>query len=254
MAETNNIPPEWQALVLQAIAESYEKRAEVSRTVEDMLAEIRQKFAELMAASGRDPQQIPLYMDDYLGRNLTRIVHYALWYADQNPPTHRKGYGDAFREIIRNPDDLLFVFAGGLEGGWPQGPGEGFPEPEPYEPLPSDGTETGPQELPSHIYNIAIHMEDRFGYLNFGSDDDRRQWTRMVAEQAVYEFPNEGWGHKSSTPSHPPSKDAIARRTGNLIEAWDIVNGSTRRVTRGVYHNISNQHFIEVPPVNHLGI
>lgn len=90
-----------------------------------------------------------------------------------------------------------------------------------------------------------------------GDDDQRRQLTKKIAEQFRFEF-GPKWGTKSTTPSHPQSKDAIAYDNGDgTIDVWDWQNGTTRepQVDAGDepdYQGLT-QHFIAVEPVNHLG-
>lgn len=89
-----------------------------------------------------------------------------------------------------------------------------------------------------------------------GDDDQRRQLTRKIAEQIRFEF-GPRWGTKSTTPSHPQSKDAIAFDNQNgTIDVWDWQNGTTRepQIDAGDEPDFTNltQHFIAVSPINHL--
>lgn len=87
-----------------------------------------------------------------------------------------------------------------------------------------------------------------------GSDDDRRVLTRKIAEQFVFEF-GPDYGCKSSTPTNPQSKDAIAKRENNRLYSWDWQNGTTRepQVKVGsVAEDITGQFFIAVTGINHL--
>ena len=88
-----------------------------------------------------------------------------------------------------------------------------------------------------------------------GQDDACRAWTRRLAEQFAFEFPAEGWGHKSGDPTRPPSTDVIATRRpfvgfdviGNQgTEGWTLIANPGRI-------DLTGQTFIEVTPVDHLG-
>jgi hypothetical protein len=109
-------------------------------------------------------------------------------------------------------------------------------------------------DLPPRVKEIIRLMYERHRDLAHGDDDARRTLTRMIAEQIAYEF-GPRWGTKAQSPSHPPSKDAIAFQTpdGQLF-AWDWQNGATREpFDEPVRHTITGQHFIAVTPKNHLG-
>jgi hypothetical protein len=100
---------------------------------------------------------------------------------------------------------------------------------------------------------IVHALYDRHRDLAEGDDEQRRQLTRMICEQARFEF-GDSWGHKSADRTRPPSKDALAQKQpdGRLF-AWDLFDGSTRAPMRNPESmDITGQHFIEVPPVAHL--
>ena len=106
---------------------------------------------------------------------------------------------------------------------------------------------------------ICRALHQRHIDLARGDDDQRRELTGMIAEQWCFEFGRD-WGTKSRSPTAPRSKDALAHRTGpTSMDVWDWQNGSTREpnLREGQppdYPNITDQFFIEVPPVNHLGV
>lgn len=89
-----------------------------------------------------------------------------------------------------------------------------------------------------------------------GDEDQRRQLTRMIAEQLCFEFGND-WGTKAQTSTHPPSKDSISFRLNSLtFDNWDWQNGTTKEPQVSVGQagtTIIGQFFIQVEPVNHLG-
>lgn len=91
--------------------------------------------------------------------------------------------------------------------------------------------------------------------LHRGNDDERREGTKRIIEQIVFSHPGEGYGWKSSSPTNPPSKDAIARRVDGRLYYIDIVNGGSRELAdlNGPMGDITGQHFIPLVGVNHLG-
>lgn len=109
--------------------------------------------------------------------------------------------------------------------------------------------------LPLDVQKVVAQMYEKFGSMNHQGDEMRRKWTRMVCEQLVYTFGvGSGWGHKASSPTNPPSKDGIAQQQGDgKLFGWDIIAGGTfELIKEGLFHDITGQHFIQVPPVNHL--
>jgi len=110
-------------------------------------------------------------------------------------------------------------------------------------------------QLPQKVQEILEKMYQKFGWMNFEGIEMRRKWTRMTAEQLVYTFgKGSGWGHKASTETSPPSKDAIAQqqKDGKLF-GWDIINGTDLSLIKeGMFYDITGQYFIEVPAVDHL--
>lgn len=89
-----------------------------------------------------------------------------------------------------------------------------------------------------------------------GTDDDRRQLTRTILEQMVFEMPNDGWTWKSADSGRPPSKDSLARIVNGRLCNYDWQNGGTRRrsVQAGqIGEDITGQNPIPVAGINHLG-
>lgn len=87
-----------------------------------------------------------------------------------------------------------------------------------------------------------------------GNDDERRIVTNKIAEQFAFEF-GPTWGTKSSTPTHPPSKDVVAKMENGRLYGWDWQNGTTRAPQVHVgqeAEDMTGQHFILVVPTNHL--
>ena len=132
-------------------------------------------------------------------------------------------------------------------------PGPTLPNPgtPPPTPKPEEPPVPTPPMLPAYVTDTA--REFPLPHDNW-TDENRRLWMRKVIEQVVYDHPGEGWGWKSTTPTSPPSKDAIVKREGGLTYYFDLVNGSTRQVNApGRMSLLTNQHFIEVAGVDHLG-
>lgn len=108
-----------------------------------------------------------------------------------------------------------------------------------------------PIRLPDAIQAIVEALYLRHKDLAHGSEEQRRELTGKIAEQTRFTMGSE-YGWKSS--SGVPSKDSIAKRVGPVIHAWDLFNGGTREPNdHPMSVDISNQTFIEVQPINHLG-
>ena len=88
------------------------------------------------------------------------------------------------------------------------------------------------------------------------NDDVAREWTRNLAEQFAFTFPNEGWGHKSGGGSRPPSTDVIARQSNGLW-GYDVIlsqgAASQSLINKPGAINLVGQTYIPVTPFNHLG-
>lgn len=109
-------------------------------------------------------------------------------------------------------------------------------------------------KLDPRVVAIAKQFEPGLPIANW-TDDNRRAWVRQVIEQVVFQFPDGGWGAKRSGPRRPLSKDAIARKRGGHVWAFDLVSVSTKRVkntVEGVL--IDDQVFVEVAGKDHLGM
>lgn len=75
---------------------------------------------------------------------------------------------------------------------------------------------------------ILDEMYERNKPLANGSEDDRRSLTYMIAQVFAARY-GENWGTKSTTITHPRSKDALAYKLPNgLLDIWDWQNGTTR--------------------------
>ncbi len=102
---------------------------------------------------------------------------------------------------------------------------------------------------------IIDAMYEKFKNLAHGSDDQRRELTRKIIEQLVFEFPGRGYGWKSAGRGRPPSKDAIAVFVAGHLYGWDWQNGGSRKrqVQAGSRsENLDGQVFIRVGGVKHI--
>jgi hypothetical protein len=84
-----------------------------------------------------------------------------------------------------------------------------------------------------------------------------RAWTKSLAEQFRYTFPDEGWGTKRAGEGRPPSTDVICRPELPIrLMGYDVVisaaspDAALNLTPEG--EDISDQVFIQVDPVNHL--
>lgn len=113
-------------------------------------------------------------------------------------------------------------------------------------------------ELPTRVQEIVFALYEANKDLAHATgpetDEKRRRLARMIAEQARFEC-GPSWGHKSADPTRPPSKDAIAQiQPNSKLFAWDLFDGTTRKPAFHDSIDITDQHFIVVPPVDHLGV
>jgi hypothetical protein len=109
------------------------------------------------------------------------------------------------------------------------------------------------QTLPPAQCTVLQQLGAKFGALNKGTDEERRQFALIVAEQFAFSFPGDGWGAKSAGPGRPPSKDVVARNRAGTLDGWDLVDGTTRAVRCTSHVDLPGQLFIEVDAVDHLG-
>lgn len=103
-------------------------------------------------------------------------------------------------------------------------------------------------EIIESLYGLHLDMAR-------GTDDQRRELTKMMAQQFAFEYGRE-YGIKSADPTRPPSKDAIAIQFLGRLYSWDWQNGTTREPQVRVgqeAEDITGQNFIPVEPFNYLG-
>lgn len=112
--------------------------------------------------------------------------------------------------------------------------------------------------FPQAAYEIVVELYNRNVALAQGSDDHRRELTKMMAETMAYRL-DRRWGVKRTASGHPQSKDSLCFSLGGgAFDAYDWQNGSTRRVqintgSSPTWPNVSNQVFIPVDPKDWLG-
>lgn len=110
------------------------------------------------------------------------------------------------------------------------------------------------QALTDAQCSVVRQIDAKFPALNKGDDDTRREFARMVAEQFAFAFPGEGWGSKDAGGGRPPTKDVVARNRNGVLDGWELVDGGSRAIKCNDHITLEGQHFIEVRPVDHLGV
>lgn len=109
------------------------------------------------------------------------------------------------------------------------------------------------QPLTDAQCSVLKQLGAKFGALNHGSDDQRREFALKVAQQFAFSFPSEGFGSKSAGAGRPQTKDVVARQKNGVLDGWDLVNGSTLDVVCTSHLTLDGQVFIPVQPVDYLG-
>lgn len=103
---------------------------------------------------------------------------------------------------------------------------------------------------------LLMAYHSRFG-LPALDGNSARDWTRKLAEQFAFTFPNEGWGHKAGGNGRPPSTDVIARQGSFGFWGYDVILSqgapSQQLITNPDALNLAGQEYIPVTPTNHLG-
>lgn len=125
----------------------------------------------------------------------------------------------------------------------------------PIDPNPKPPVFEQAIRMASAVQETLRTVYQKVAHLHRGTDEERREGTRIMIEQVVFTHPNEGWGWKASSPNNPPSKDAIARMVNGRLYYMDLINGGSRELVdlNGEMHDITGQHFIAINGVNHLG-
>lgn len=115
---------------------------------------------------------------------------------------------------------------------------------------------TNAQQWEEKHRNLLRSYEAKYG-LPALNGDAARAWTRRLAEQFKFSFPNEGWGHKAGGGGRPPSTDVIARQMSNGLWGYDLILNQGISSQEMDYNpgaiNLAGQEFIPVTATNHLG-
>jgi hypothetical protein len=112
--------------------------------------------------------------------------------------------------------------------------------------------------LPSKAVEVVNKMYEMNQNLAHGSEEQRRQLTKMIAEQLCFNLSSD-WGTKSRDTTAPQSKDSIAFRINEFtMDVWDWQNGTTLKpqLIAGqppTYPSLTGHHFIQVNPIDHIG-
>jgi hypothetical protein len=129
---------------------------------------------------------------------------------------------------------------------------------QPVEPPVPPGE---PMKIPATVWSTIQLFVGTFGIpQGDGSDHwteaELRPWMHRLWEQLRFSH-GPTWGGKSTSPTSPPSKDAIAYQPDpSQLHVWDILtgasSGSPTLSSDPSYYNVPDQHFIEVDAVDHL--
>lgn len=114
--------------------------------------------------------------------------------------------------------------------------------------------------IPGDLYALLIKFEKKFS-LPVG-ENEIREWTLKFIQQAIFQFPNEGYGSKRASATRPLSKDVIAKQNpvGQDVTflGWDIVIGAGTDTPKLTGPNAESfdlttpQVFVPLTPVNWL--
>lgn len=115
-------------------------------------------------------------------------------------------------------------------------------------------------KLPQKVKALLQTFEAKFplpqGTPGEAHEERCREWVIRFAEQAAYEFPSDRYGVKRASPTRPISKDSLAQKKTRLV-SWDLMDGAgTGHPTisdEPEFHDIPDQVFVEVAPIDHLG-
>lgn len=110
-------------------------------------------------------------------------------------------------------------------------------------------------QWPLRVQAIVQTLGDLLPELLQGTDDQRRDLNRMMAEQCGFELgPN--WGTKRADHTRPMSKDVIC--THEPFVGWDVqvvdADGVRAIAQMPESLDLSGQVFVPVDPINHLSV
>lgn len=108
--------------------------------------------------------------------------------------------------------------------------------------------------IPNH-YDVVQKMFAAFPDLLTGvNDENRREWTRRVAETLKAKCPAEPWGAKRADPGRPLSKDVIALDRNPLVGVELLIGaGTASPLPEWVEIDLTGQTFVPVTARDWLG-
>ncbi len=113
--------------------------------------------------------------------------------------------------------------------------------------------------LPADVHAVVKRFATTFpvpqGAPGSAHEQRCREWSIKVAQQVAHQF-GTTWGVKKASPTRPISKDSLAFN-GDGMHSWDLLNGAgsgTPKLAQNpAHHDISDQVFVVVTPMDHLG-
>ena len=111
--------------------------------------------------------------------------------------------------------------------------------------------------IPTGVTAIAQQIYEKFPDLPNGTDEQRRELIRRIAETVASRF-GPRWGVKKAGEHNPQSKDSLAYvYDDRTFDSWDTQNGATKALQlhdgQPPDHHIGPpQEFIPVEPIDHL--
>ena len=113
--------------------------------------------------------------------------------------------------------------------------------------------------LPADVHAVVKRFATTFpvpqGAPGTAHEQRCREWSIKVAQQVAHQF-GTTWGVKKASPTRPISKDSLAFN-GDGMHSWDLLKGAgtgTPELAQNPqHHDISDQVFVIVTPMDHLG-
>jgi hypothetical protein len=112
-----------------------------------------------------------------------------------------------------------------------------------------------PADVHAVVKRFAITFPVPQGAPGTAHEQRCREWSIKVAQQVAHQF-GTTWGVKKASPTRPISKDSLAFN-GDGLHSWDLLkgagSGTPELAANPQHHDISNQVFVVVTPLDHLG-
>lgn len=113
--------------------------------------------------------------------------------------------------------------------------------------------------LPTNVHAVVKQFADKIpvpqGAPGEAHEQRCRDWSIKVAQQVAHQF-GTAWGVKKASPTRPISKDSLAFN-GDGLHSWDLLksagSGTPELAANPQHHDISDQVFVVVTPMDHLG-